>query len=37
MTRGTPHRLRFDLDKSKIFEADVFLFVLNRRVPDERA
>lgn len=27
----------FELDKSKIFECDVFLFVLDGRVPDEGA
>ncbi len=27
----------FDFDKAKIFEADVFLFVLDGRVPDDGA
>ena len=36
----TPEERRhaiFDLDKRKIFEADIFLFVLDGRVPDEGA
>ena len=36
----TPEERRhaiFDLDKRKILEADVFLFVLDGRVPDEGA
>ena len=30
-------RAMFELDKQKVFEADVFLFVLDGRVPDEGA
>jgi nucleoside 2-deoxyribosyltransferase len=37
MTREKRRRAMFDLDKSRIFEADVFLFVLDGRVPDEGA
>jgi nucleoside 2-deoxyribosyltransferase len=37
MTREMRRRAMFDLDKLKIFEADVFLFVLDGRVPDEGA
>jgi nucleoside 2-deoxyribosyltransferase len=37
MTRDERRRAMFDLDRSKILEADVFLFVLDGRVPDEGA
>lgn len=37
MLRGERRRAMFDLDRSKILEADVFLFVLDGRVPDEGA
>jgi nucleoside 2-deoxyribosyltransferase len=37
MSRTERSRARFELDKSKILEADVFLFVLDGRVPDEGA
>jgi nucleoside 2-deoxyribosyltransferase len=37
MTRKERRQAMFDLDKAKIFEADVFLFVLDGRVPDEGA
>jgi nucleoside 2-deoxyribosyltransferase len=35
MTLEARRRAMFDPDKAKIFEADVFLFVLDGRVPDE--
>jgi hypothetical protein len=37
MTPEARRRTMFDLDRAKIFEADVFLFVLGGRVPDEGA
>jgi len=37
MTREERRRAMFRLDESKILEADVFLFVLDGRVPDEGA
>ena len=37
MTREARRRAMFERDRSKIFEADVFLFVLDGRVPDEGA
>ncbi len=37
MTAEERRRARFHLDKEKIFEAEVFLFVLDGRVPDEGA
>jgi Nucleoside 2-deoxyribosyltransferase len=37
MTRDERRRAMFELDKRKIFESDVFLFVLDGRVPDEGA
>ena len=37
MSADERRRALFELDKSKIFECDVFLFVLDGRVPDEGA
>ena len=37
MTADERRRAMFELDKRKIFESDVFLFVLDGRVPDEGA
>jgi nucleoside 2-deoxyribosyltransferase len=37
MTKEARRRARFHLNKSKILEADVFLFILDGRVPDEGA
>ena len=37
LTREARSRAIFERDRSKIFEADVFLFVLDGRVPDEGA
>lgn len=37
MGREERRRAMFELDRAKIFEADVFLFVLDGRVPDEGA
>lgn len=37
MTPEDRRRATFDLDKARILEADVFLFVLDGRVPDEGA
>jgi hypothetical protein len=37
MTREERRRAMFELDKRKIFECDIFLFVLDGRVPDEGA
>jgi hypothetical protein len=37
MPQEERRRAMFDLDKSKILEADVFQFVLDGRVPDEGA
>src|SRR3712207_3531146 len=35
--REESHRAMLELDKQRIFEADVFLFVLDGRMPDEGA
>ncbi|MCP4404648.1 MAG: hypothetical protein GY801_46010 [bacterium] len=35
MTADERHVAIFQLDRDKIFEADIFLFVLDGRVPDE--
>jgi nucleoside 2-deoxyribosyltransferase len=37
MARDERRLAMFELDKSKVFECDVFLFVLDGRVPDEGA
>ena len=37
MTADERRRAMFELDKRKIFECDIFLFVLDGRVPDEGA
>lgn len=37
MGREERRRAMFELDKQKVFECDVFLFVLDGRVPDEGA
>ena len=37
MSADERRRARFQLDKHKIFESDVFLFVFDGRVPDEGA
>jgi nucleoside 2-deoxyribosyltransferase len=37
MSREERREAMFELDRTKIFEADVFLFVLDGRVPDEGA
>ena len=37
MSREERRSAMFDLDRASIFEADVFLFVLDGRVPDEGA
>jgi nucleoside 2-deoxyribosyltransferase len=37
MSREERRRAMFELDRARIFEADVFLFVLDGRVPDEGA
>jgi hypothetical protein len=37
MTPGARRRAMFDLDKAKSFEADVFWFELDGRVPDKGA
>jgi nucleoside 2-deoxyribosyltransferase len=37
MTADERRRAMFELDKRKIFESDIFLFVLDGRVPDEGA
>ncbi len=37
MTREERRKAMFALDQEKIFEADIFLFVLDGRVPDEGA
>lgn len=37
MSRTERRRAMFELDRSKILEADVFLFILDGRVPDEGA
>jgi hypothetical protein len=36
-SRDERRRAKFELDKQKVFESDVFLFVLDGRVPDEGA
>jgi hypothetical protein len=33
-SRDERRRAKFELDKQKVFESDVFLFVLDGRVPD---
>ncbi len=35
MSRDERRRAMFELDKQKVLESDVFLFVLDGRVPDE--
>jgi nucleoside 2-deoxyribosyltransferase len=35
MSADERRRAKFELDKEKIFECDIFLFVLDGRVPDE--
>ncbi len=37
MNREERRRVMFEMDKQKVFESDVFLFVLDGRVPDEGA
>ncbi len=37
MSRGERRQAMFEVDKQKVFESEVFLFVLDGRVPDERA
>lgn len=37
MSRGERRRIMFHLDRDMIFESGIFLFVLDGRVPDERA